>query len=75
MHALGRFVGLASTVSVPSLSGARLAVRTMGEALAEDSVRLARLVLTPAQLNILLKNGRLVFITGPPGTGDCLTYF
>ena len=41
----------------------------MGEAVAELGSQLARLVLTPQQLDLMQRDPPLVFLTGPPGTG------
>ncbi|KAK7094307.1 uncharacterized protein [Littorina saxatilis] len=66
---VARFVGPATTVSVPCYNGARVEVRTAGQAVAELGRRLALLVLTLAQLDLLNRDPRLVYLTGPPGTG------
>ena len=41
----------------------------MGEAVSELGNQLARLVLTPEQLDLVQRDPPLVFLTGPPGTG------
>ncbi|XP_070184409.1 uncharacterized protein [Littorina saxatilis] len=66
---VARFVGPATTVSVPCYNGARVEVRTAGQAVAELGWGLAPLVLTLQQLDLLHRNPPLVYITGPPGTG------
>ncbi|XP_076461144.1 uncharacterized protein LOC143293786 isoform X2 [Babylonia areolata] len=71
LEIIGRFVGPATTVSVHCAATPRLTVevRTQGEAVAELGSRLARLVLTPEQTDLLTRAPPLVFLTGPPGTG------
>ncbi|XP_070208129.1 uncharacterized protein [Littorina saxatilis] len=66
---VARFVGPATTVSVPCYNGVRVEVRTAGQAVAELGRRLALLVLTLQQLDLMNRNPRLVYLTGPPGTG------
>ncbi|KAK7094336.1 hypothetical protein V1264_007976 [Littorina saxatilis] len=66
---VARFVGPATTVSVPCYNGVRVEVRTAGQAVAELGRRLALLVLTLQQLDLMNRNPRLVCLTGPPGTG------
>ncbi|XP_070206605.1 uncharacterized protein [Littorina saxatilis] len=66
---VARFVGPATTVSVPCYNGVRVEVRTAGQAVAELGRRLALLVLTLHQLDLLNRDPRLVCLTGPPGTG------
>ena len=41
----------------------------MGEAVAELGSQLARLVLTPQQLDLMQRDPPLVYLNGPPGTG------
>ncbi|KAK7094313.1 uncharacterized protein [Littorina saxatilis] len=66
---VARFVGPATTVSVPCYNGVRVEVRTAGQAVAELGRRLALLILTLQQLDLLNRDPQLVFLTGPPGTG------
>ncbi|KAK7094315.1 uncharacterized protein [Littorina saxatilis] len=66
---VARFVGPATTVSVPCKNGVRVEVRTAGQAVAELGRRLALLVLTRQQLIIMNRNEQRVCLTGPPGTG------
>ncbi|XP_070210200.1 uncharacterized protein [Littorina saxatilis] len=66
---VARFVGPATTVSVPCYNGVRVEVRTAGQAVAELGRRLARLVLTLQQLDLMNRDPPRVCITGPPGTG------
>ncbi|XP_070207910.1 uncharacterized protein [Littorina saxatilis] len=66
---VARFVGPATTVSVPCYNGVRVEVRTAGQAVAELGWRLALLVLTMQQLDLLNRDPRLVCLAGPPGTG------
>ncbi|KAK7098194.1 uncharacterized protein [Littorina saxatilis] len=66
---VARFVGPATTVSVPCYNGARVEVRTTGQAVAELGRRLALLVLTLQQLGLMNRDPPLVYITGAPGTG------
>ncbi|XP_070207916.1 uncharacterized protein [Littorina saxatilis] len=66
---VARFVGPATTVSVPCYNGVRVEVRTAGQAVAELGRRLALLVLTLQQLDLLNRDPRLVCLAGPPGTG------
>ncbi|XP_070206743.1 uncharacterized protein [Littorina saxatilis] len=66
---VGRFVGPASSVSIHCVVPPRVEVRTEGEAVSELGRRLARLVLTPKQLDLIIRSPRLICITGPPGTG------
>nr|KAG5704127.1 hypothetical protein BaRGS_009657 [Batillaria attramentaria] len=47
-------------------------VRTLGEAVSECGERLVRIVLTPAQLDLLNRAPDVVYLTGPPGTGKTL---
>ncbi|XP_076445773.1 uncharacterized protein LOC143283420 isoform X2 [Babylonia areolata] len=71
LEIIGRFVGPATTVSVHCSATPRLTVevRTQGEAVAELGSRLARLVLTPEQTDLLTRAPPLVYLSGPPGTG------
>ena len=64
-------MGPASTVAVHCSSPPRVEVRTEGEAVQELGQRIARLVLTPQQIDLLNKDPALLFINGPPGTGRC----
>ncbi|KAK7098197.1 hypothetical protein V1264_002549 [Littorina saxatilis] len=66
---VARFVGPATTVSVPCYNGVRVEVRTTGQAVAELGRRLALLVLTLQQLDLMNRDPPLVHITGAPGTG------
>ncbi|XP_070200866.1 uncharacterized protein [Littorina saxatilis] len=66
---VARFVGPATTVSVPCYNGVRVEVRTTGQAVAELGRRLALLVLTLQQLDLMNRDPPLVYITGAPGTG------
>ncbi|KAK7106592.1 hypothetical protein V1264_017826 [Littorina saxatilis] len=66
---VARFVGPATTVSVPCYNGVRVEVRTAGQAVAELGRRLALLVLTLQQLGLMNRGPPLVHITGAPGTG------
>ena len=67
-----RFVGPATTIRVHSTTIASphiVEVRTAGQAVAELGRRLAFLVLTQQQFDIMVRSPPLVFLTGPPGTG------
>ena len=66
-----RFVGPATTVRVQCTVRPRVTVevRTEGEAVAELGWRLALLVLTRQQLDLMTRAPPQVFLTGPPGTG------
>ncbi|XP_070203700.1 uncharacterized protein [Littorina saxatilis] len=66
---VARFVGPATTVSVPCYNNVRVEVRTAGQAVAELGRRLALLVLTLQQLGLLNRDPPRVCITGAPGTG------
>ncbi|XP_070203009.1 uncharacterized protein [Littorina saxatilis] len=66
---VARFVGPATTVSVPCYNNVRVEVRTAGQAVAELGRRLALLVLTLQQLDLMSRDPPLVCITGAPGTG------
>lgn len=66
---IARFVGPASTVAVHSYTKVRVEVRTAGQALAELGQRLALLVLTLQQVDLMNRDPPRVCITGPPGTG------
>ncbi|KAK7098189.1 hypothetical protein V1264_002541 [Littorina saxatilis] len=66
---VARFVGPATTVSVPCYNGVRVEVRTAGQAVAELGRRLALLVLTLQQVGLMNRDPPLVCITGAPGTG------
>ncbi|KAK7105175.1 uncharacterized protein [Littorina saxatilis] len=66
---VARFVGPATTVSVPCYNNVRVEVRTAGQAVAELGRRLALLVLTLQQLGLMNRDPPLVYITGAPGTG------
>ncbi|KAK7092698.1 uncharacterized protein [Littorina saxatilis] len=66
---VARFVGPASTVAVHSYTKVRVEVRTAGQALAELGQRLALLVLTLQQVDLMNRDPPRVCITGPPGTG------
>ncbi|XP_070203708.1 uncharacterized protein [Littorina saxatilis] len=70
---VARFVGQATTVSVPCFNNVRVEVRTAGQAVAELGRRLALLVLTLQQLGLMNRDPPQVCITGAPGTGDKLT--
>ncbi|XP_070203326.1 uncharacterized protein [Littorina saxatilis] len=69
---VARFVGPATTVSVPCYNNVRVEVRTAGQAVAELGRRLALLVLTLQQLGLMNRDPPLVCITGAPGTGKTL---
>ena len=64
-----RFAGPATTITVHCPVPPRVQVRTLGEAVSEIGERLARLVLTPGQLDILTRAPDMVCLSGPPGTG------
>ena len=64
-----RFVGPATSVKVHCSVPPRVEVRTIGEAVAELGRKLAYLVLTRQQLDLMLRSPPLVFLVGPPGTG------
>ncbi|KAK7106745.1 uncharacterized protein [Littorina saxatilis] len=66
---VARFVGPATTVSVPCYNNVRVEVRTAGQAVAELGRRLALLVLTLQQLGLLNRDPPRVCISGAPGTG------
>ncbi|XP_070203697.1 uncharacterized protein [Littorina saxatilis] len=66
---VARFVGQATTVSVPCFNNVRVEVRTAGQAVAELGRRLALLVLTLQQLGLMNRDPPQVCITGAPGTG------
>ncbi|XP_070203630.1 uncharacterized protein [Littorina saxatilis] len=66
---VARFIGPATTVSVPCYNGVRVEVRTAGQAVVELGRRLALLVLTLQQLDLMSRDPPLVCITGAPGTG------
>ncbi|XP_070203703.1 uncharacterized protein [Littorina saxatilis] len=66
---VARFVGQATTVSVPCFNNVRVEVRTAGQAVAELGRRLALLVLTLQQLGLMNRDPPRVCITGAPGTG------
>ncbi|XP_070206633.1 uncharacterized protein [Littorina saxatilis] len=69
---LARFVGPATSVHVHCNIPPRVEVRTEGEAVAELGRRLARLVVTRQQLDLVNQAQPLVCITGPPGTGKTI---
>ena len=62
-------MGPATTVSIHCTVPPRVEVRTEGEAVSELGRRLARLVLTFQQLDLMNRAPPRVYITGPPGTG------
>ena len=62
-------MGPATSVSVHCDIPPRVEVRTVGEAVSELGRQLARLVLTPQQLDLMQRDPPLVFLNGPPGTG------
>ena len=62
-------MGPASSVSIHCVVPPRVEVRTEGEAVSELGRRLARLVLTPQQLDLMHRAPPRVCITGPPGVG------
>ena len=64
-----RLAGPATTVTVHCPVPPRVEVRTLWEAVSEIGERLARLVLTPGQLDILTRAPDMVCLVGPPGTG------
>ncbi|KAK7094190.1 uncharacterized protein [Littorina saxatilis] len=66
---VARIVGPATACSVHCNTPARVAVRTEGEAVSELGWRLALLVLTLQQIDLLNRNPPRVCILGPPGTG------
>ena len=67
-----RFVGPASRVKVHCTIPPRVEVRTEGEAVSELGSRLAYLVLTLQQLDLMSRIPPQVCITGPPGTGKTI---
>ncbi|XP_025091209.1 uncharacterized protein LOC112562280 isoform X1 [Pomacea canaliculata] len=66
---VARFCGPATTVEVHCVLTPRVEVRTEGEAVSETGERIARLTLTPDQVELLCRAPPRVYITGPPGTG------
>ena len=64
-----RFVGPATSINVYCNVPPRVEVRTLGEAVAELGRRLACLVLTLQQLDLMQRSPPRVYLTGPPGTG------
>ncbi|XP_070207989.1 uncharacterized protein [Littorina saxatilis] len=66
---VSRCVGPATSVNVHCNIPPRVEVRTKGEAVSELGRRLALLVLTLQQLDLLNRAPPRVCITGPPGTG------
>ena len=66
-----RLVGPATTVRVQCSvrPRVRVAVRTEAEAVAELGWRLALLVLTVQQLDLMTRAPPRIFLAGPPGTG------
>ncbi|XP_070208368.1 uncharacterized protein [Littorina saxatilis] len=69
LHGDLEFVGPASTVDVQCNVSPRVEVRTKGQLVAELGWRLAQLILTLEQLDLMNRDPKLVCITGPPGTG------
>nr|KAG5688043.1 hypothetical protein BaRGS_003589 [Batillaria attramentaria] len=71
---LARIVGPATSICVHCVTPPRVEVRTLGEAVSELGDRLARVVLTPQQLDLLNRAPGLpiVCLVGPPGTGKSL---
>nr|KAG5712048.1 hypothetical protein BaRGS_020774 [Batillaria attramentaria] len=69
---LARFCGPATSVTVFCPEPPRLELRTEGEAVSEVGRRLAHIVLTLQQVDLLHRAERLVCVTGPPGTGKSL---
>ena len=71
---MGRFSGPATAVRVACTSRPHLHVdvRTEGEAVSETGWQFTQLVLHPSQLSVLSSSEKLVFLTGPPGTGKSL---
>ncbi|XP_070209383.1 uncharacterized protein [Littorina saxatilis] len=69
---VARFVGPASTVNVQCNFSPRVEVRTKGQLVAELGWRLAHLILTLEQLDLMNRDPNLVCITGPPGTGKTI---
>ena len=67
-----RFVGPATKVRVHCPIPPRVEVRTEGEAVSELGHRLAYLVLTQQQLDLMSCEKKRVCITGPPGTGKTI---
>ena len=68
-HPYYRFVGPATSVNIHCNIPPHVEVRTEGEAVAEMGGRLACLVLTLQQLDVMHRSPPRVFLTGPPGTG------
>ncbi|XP_070206589.1 uncharacterized protein [Littorina saxatilis] len=71
---VARFVGPATTVSVHCYNGVRVRVlgvevRTAGQAVAELGRKLASVVLTLQQLDLMNRDPPRICLTGPPGTG------
>ncbi|KAL8597951.1 hypothetical protein ACOMHN_063847 [Nucella lapillus] len=66
-----RFCGPATTVDIPTASTPRKVVRTWGQAAAETGLICSSLVLTPAQVALLISQPepRFLHLQGPPGTG------
>ncbi|XP_070206773.1 uncharacterized protein [Littorina saxatilis] len=69
---VARFVGPATTVDIHCNTAPRVEVRTEGEAVSELGRRLAHLVLTYQQLDILLRGPDVLWLSGPPGTGKTI---
>ena len=67
-----RFVGPATTVAVHCNVPPRVEVRTEGEAVSEMGQRLAYLVLTLEQLDLMNRAPPRVCVAGPPGTGKTI---
>ncbi|KAK7094229.1 hypothetical protein V1264_007878 [Littorina saxatilis] len=66
---VARFVGPATSVTVHCNIPPRVEVRTSADAVAELGRRLALLVLTLQQLDLMNRDPQRVCISGPPGTG------
>ena len=58
-----RFTGPATTVK---------GSRTMGEAISDTGRLFSQMMLHPSQIQVLYDSLKLVFLTGPPGTGKSL---
>ncbi|XP_076438251.1 uncharacterized protein LOC143277352 [Babylonia areolata] len=69
---LARFCGPATTIEVPTVTPPRRVIRTHAEAVAEAGLRWSALSLYPDQVDVLNRDDPIVYLCGPPGTGQTI---
>nr|KAG5711423.1 hypothetical protein BaRGS_025850 [Batillaria attramentaria] len=69
---IARFCGPATTIDVPTVTPPRHELRSESQGIAHTGLIMARLTLYPYQVRHVTSRKRLVFLSGPPGTGKTI---